>query len=384
MKQLRIRSVIANLLVFVGTALSSAWLCHQYMKLRDSEVEPVKFQKKTQRRSSSRFEGLGPLPVYQSSAELQFINDNEGWCADFDDLWHTNNGGETWQLIYSDGGIRSFHFINSQFGWMNNGELHRTEDGGHTWTQIITPMSDSAGSLWSFHLQDDGQVGWIAGGIFYPRDEPSHCFNNAAGYLPSGTPSCLNGTIFRTDDGGQSWRQQPTAKHIGRFMSISFVDETHGWAAGDAGVLRTTDGGNTWSDHDRFKKGCEDYYELQDIHATGITFLDQKNGLLMFGSGLVAKSTDGGNNWCGIAELPSLASPDECTTTSPGKFHDITFKDASYGIALDCAGAMFETRDGGASWQKLEAGLRFHSILLADKTNAWLVTQNAELIRMRL
>src|ERR1051325_6173080 len=35
------------------------------------------------------------------------------------------------------------------------------------------------------------------------------------GYINSGTPACLNGAIFRTDDGGRSWRQQPTTKDIG-------------------------------------------------------------------------------------------------------------------------------------------------------------------------
>ena len=384
MKRLRIRNVVANLLVFATTALGSAWLFHQHIELRDSEVQPVKFQKKTQRQSWSRFQRLGPLPASQFSAQLQFINDNEGWCADFDDLYHTTDGGETWQIIHSDGGIRSFHFINSQFGWMNNGELNRTADGGHTWTTIVTPMSGITGSLWSFYLQDDGKVGWIAGGIFYTRDEPSDCFNNASGYLPGGTPACLSGTIFRTDDGGRSWRQQPTSKYIGRFMSISFVDEKHGWAAGDADVIHTTDGGNTWSNVNRFKKGCTDYYELPDYQPAGITFMDRKNGLLMFDFGLVAKSTDGGNTWCGIADLPSSASAEQCTTELPGKFRDIAFKDANHGIGLDCVGVLFETRDGGASWQKVETGMSFHRILLTDKTNAWLVTQNADLITMKL
>ena len=156
-----------------------------------------------------------------------------------------------------------------------------------------------------FHLEEDGQVGWIAGGIFYPMEKPWHCFNNAAGVLKDGTPACLNGAVFRTDDGGLTWQEQPVTKSIGRFMSITFVDEKHGWVAGDAGVLHTIDGGNTWRDDDyRFKRGCENYYELQDIHPTGISFLDQKNGLLMFGSGLVAKSTDGGKTWQPPASMP--------------------------------------------------------------------------------
>ena len=380
---MKLRNVITNLLVFLITCLSSAWLFHQAEELKVDEILPVKFE--TQPQSLSRFQRVGHLPNEHPLTELQFINENEGWVADLDNLWHTDDGGKTWQLINSDHGFRSFHFINSYFGWASNSKLHRTEDGGRTWIQIDTPMAKLDGTLWSFHLEENGQVGWIAGGLYYPMEKPGECMNNATGVLKDGSPGCLNGAVFRTDDGGLSWREQPTVKNEGRFMSIDFVDANHGWVAGDAGVLHTTDGGNTWRD-DQFKKGCEDYYEYWgDIHATGISFSDQKNGLLMFEFGRVAKSIDGGKTWCGIADLPtSGASSDKCYIGEPlGKFHDVAFKDAAYGIAIDCQGTMFESSDGGATWQKLEDGM-FKSIPFHDKTNAWVVTRNLELIKVRL
>ncbi len=368
---------VANLLVFLTTFLSSASLFHPAKEPEHDEILPVKFE--TQPQSSSRFQRAGHLPNEHPVTELQFINENEGWCADVDDLWHTDDGGKTWQLINSSG-FQSVHFINSYFGWASNSELHRTDDGGHTWSQIDTPITNRGGALWSFHLEENGQVGWIAGGLYYPMDKPWDCMNNAAGILKDGSPGCLNGAVFRTDDGGLTWREQPTRKSKGRFMSINFVDENHGWVAGDAGVLHTTDGGNTWR-ADRFKKGCEDYYEMQDIEPIRISFSDQKNGLLMFDFDIVAKSVDGGKTWCGIADLPTSASPEECT---PRRFRHVAFKDASYGIAIDCLGVMFESSDGGATWQKLEDGIQFFSILFQDKTNAWVITRNHELIKVKL
>ena len=44
---------------------------------------------------------------------------------------------------------------------------------------------------------------------------------------------------------------------------------------------------------------------------------------------------------------------------------------------------MFESSDGGATWRKLEDGMQFDSILFHDKTNAWVVTRNAELIKVK-
>jgi len=322
------------------------------------------------------------IPTEHPVAELQFINESEGWCSDVDNLWHTVDGGKTWQLINSSRHFRSFHFIDSYMGWMSDWfELNRTNDGGHTWTRIDTPMSD-LGILRSFHFEENGQVGWIAGGVFYPMEKPWDCLNNARGILKDGSPGCLNGAIFRTDDGGLTWREQSTTKRIGRFMSINFVDANHGWVAGDAGVLHTTDGGNTWRD-DRFKKGCESYYEVQDIYPMRISFSDQKNGLLLFDSGFVAKSADGGKTWCGLADLRSV-SPDECYPERPGRFDDIAFKDAGHGIALDCHGVMYESSDGGATWQKVEDSMRFGSILFHDTRHAWLVTYNRQLIRVKL
>ena len=71
-------------------------------------------------------------------------------------------------------------------------------------------------------------------------------------------------------------------------------------------------------------------------------------------------------------------------TELPGKFRSTVFKDATHGIALDCAGIMFESNDGGATWGKLEDTVRFDSIVFHDATNAWVVTRNAELVRVKL
>ncbi len=54
------------------------------------------------------------------------------------------------------------------------------------------------------------------------------------------------GTILRTTDGGETWTFQAsrTGNHL---FGVSFVDANTGTAVGDLGiVLRTMDGGETW------------------------------------------------------------------------------------------------------------------------------------------
>jgi hypothetical protein len=147
-------------------------------------------------------------------------------------------------------------------------------------------------------------------------------------------------------------------------MSITFVDEKHGWIAGDADVLHTTDGGETWNVN-RFKKGCEDYYALQDIHPTGISFSDQENGLLMFGSGLIAKSTDGGSSWCGVADLPTSATPDDCRTDSPESFATsflrIQITESDLIVSASCLSRAMAVRRGG-NWKTACSSTVFFSM----------------------
>lgn len=62
-------------------------------------------------------------------------------------------------------------------------EQTASQTGGVTWDHIPTPMSDGAGSLDSFHFEANGEVGWIAGGVYYPV-KSGNCTNiESIGFL---------------------------------------------------------------------------------------------------------------------------------------------------------------------------------------------------------
>jgi len=59
-----------------------------------------------------------------------------------------------------------------------------------------------------------------------------------------------SGTIVHTTNGGQTWSPQ-TSGIQDTLRGVSFVDNSHGWVAVRTGkVLRTADGGATWTLHD--------------------------------------------------------------------------------------------------------------------------------------
>ncbi len=318
--------------------------------------------------------------------ELQFINEKEGWLAKGKHLWQTQDGGKTWELVHqlqsgSHDGFYQLQFINSGQGWVNIlNELYKSDDGGRTWSRVITPISDAAGNVWTFHLTE--KSGWIAGGMYRPMKLGEPCMNNARGILPGRGYACLKGAVFRTDDGGSSWQEQKIPQRAGRFMSITFTDSDHVWVAGDAGVFHTSNGGRTWSS-DEFRRECENYYELPDMYAASTFFVD-RTGWLTFSSGLMAKSTDGGKTWCDLFDPETLWRPDPRYVGPAPQFDSIHFRDANYGVGVGFDRLMYETVDGGAKWQQEGTLVGFETVVFADSSNGWAISKDQELYKVRL
>ncbi|HEX7330496.1 MAG TPA: YCF48-related protein [Pyrinomonadaceae bacterium] len=237
MNKHRLRRLLANLLVFLSTSLSSAWL---FTPVEQPATAP--YVRPAESSSASRFERLGMMPPGDYWRHLQFINLHEGWFSDSHTLWHTTDGGKTWRVLVSEqdlqGTVNSFHFANSNLGWMiQSGELYRTKDGGVTWDHIRAPMSDGAGSLDSFHFEGNCQVGWIPGGVYYPV-KSGNCKNSYLGNhrgmhrvrfrdVNYGLALDGQGFMYETTDSGASWHRLDTSI---KFESIRFMNETNAWA----------------------------------------------------------------------------------------------------------------------------------------------------------
>jgi photosystem II stability/assembly factor-like uncharacterized protein len=387
----RVRALVTRVIVLGITSLASIWLFetnHEHKNVDSPKTDDVA-QPEHPLYLSSKFEWIGNLPTAVSgSYGLQFIDESEGWLFQGKHLWHTKDGGKTWSHIYSIDeesfdDIREIRFVHSGLGWMMRlSELYRSENRGRTWDHIRTPMDGTEGSLWSFHFEKHGKLGWIAGGIYYPTTL-DNCINNATGILPDGSYTCLNGAVFQTEDGGLTWYQQSTTRNVGRFLSIDFIDSEHGWVAGDAGVLHTIDGGRTWRG-DKFRAGCKDYYRLQDMHPASTFFLDREIGWLFFSSGLIAKSTNGGRTWCNLFDPATLWPNDDEHVFPTRQIDNVHFQSATDGVALDTEGLLYESNDGGATWKREGTLIKFDSLAFLDASNGFAISKDKRLFRFRL
>ncbi len=96
-----------------------------------------------------------------------------------------------------------------------------------------------------------------------------------------------NGTILRTEDGGETWKR--VDKNLREWLyAVAFADEKRGYAVGARGIiLRTDDGGDNWKD---VESGFN-----SNLFAVAVAGRDD---VLVTGEqGRIIHSADGGATW---------------------------------------------------------------------------------------
>lgn len=274
----------------------------------------------------------------------------------------------TWSKVLDTGfksALRGIDFLDAQTGYvygsmpngaLTAGVLQLTTDGGAHWSAIAPPDSRGLNSA-VFVSPNIGWAGGLStGGIF---DAP-HAY------------------LFRTTDGGNSWeeRRLPTCSaSFGGYTvyRLQFVDEQQGWVSGTCGLMRTSDGGQTWN--------------LVSSRVSPADFLFV-NELVAWSSGgtSVSRSVDGGVIWQTF-EFRTLFPESEYGLTLTGVNKAVYLSEQLAWVAMgrtsSSKDALFRTRDGGVSWQALSlptyvrvAGLQFVS---ADR--GWLLSSVGVLYR---
>ncbi|MCH8531778.1 MAG: hypothetical protein LAT65_13080 [Saccharospirillum sp.] len=250
----------------------------------------------------------------------------------------STDGGGTWTQYVNDywNRLTGVHFVDENNGWIVGGlssgnppMILRTQNAGATWSEQSHPISDE-GTFFDIEFVS-ATHGWIAGGHNALTVEESDRF------------------ILHTTDGGNTWNK--VAFDFGNglpFLSVSFVDTMNGWAVGrdtedetNDSYYYTTDGGVNW------QTGKTGVYEQIGPYADRfdlVQFVDNNHGYLA-GVSRVMRTTDGGLTW-------SLAFQD-----GGMNIYDMAFVDAQRGwlvgngIGSDNAVAkIFYTENGGITW----------------------------------
>lgn len=158
-------------------------------------------------------------------ASLSFVDYNIGFCAAFNGIYKTTNGGNSWNLIYQDNAnYSSIQFIDYNLGFAVGSEypqklyLAKTTDGGLNWSKTLVASEEG-----------DSKIKMISA---------------STGFIVTESSS----KIYKTVDGGNNWFivfDDSVTNHP--IWNISFSNQLNGFA-GYIGnkIITTSDGGNTW------------------------------------------------------------------------------------------------------------------------------------------
>ena len=178
-------------------------------------------------------------------------------------------------------------FIDAAEGWVGDprGYLFHTTDGGVTWTRSRMPQSKTSTWRWGSVQQIqfvDKTHGWALMGGDY----------KSKGYWYNAS------RLYRTTDGGATWKRLWTRK--ADVQEFQFVNASRGWFVAGRSVYRTTNGGVTLVNQnaDRAIAAPRKFAKL-----TGLRFVDAKSGWVCGGyiggwtKPILLRTNDGGRTW---------------------------------------------------------------------------------------
>jgi photosystem II stability/assembly factor-like uncharacterized protein len=257
----------------------------------------------------------------------------------------TDDAGATWTRVGvlqapEGAAFTSLTFVDPSNGWaVVSGRIYRTADGGRTWTGLNAPCTE--GSTLSDATIADSSTGY-AMCTFEPGTdmEPKQ--------------------LFRTDDGGNSWRlvssvgmsfAGASVPDTGRLEitgyndRLTFVSDQTGFLLTDrGGVDMTTDGGVTF----RRIVVTDDVYSPVDVSLS-----DNGTGFLALWSGQILATTDSGQTWVQRYPTPTPSLTDAysfLTDTAGIGIVDTGSLSSGPGGEPSTATELARTKDGGETW----------------------------------
>lgn len=296
---------------------------------------------------------LLPLPSGVNSLGLRpfFLDSQTAWftpsTTGTGTLFKTGDGGGAWMAVDLPFERAGYFFLDSQNGFaledLGAGAgshyvaLHRTLDGGETWTEVFSHEPGESKSL--------PEGGTKNGVTFLDQDR---------GFIGGSIPMTDHFHFYVTKDGGASWSQETEislpAEFSGSFLESwqpIFIDERIGFlpvrASGSDGnpllIYRSEDAGETWA------------FQGSVLNGQDVDFITGMVGWIVGDAGLF-KTADGGLSWEVVTTAGVPAGEDLLKVDFVNSDHGwlLTYLEGGTGISRK----LYRTDDGGENWTLLQ------------------------------
>ncbi|MCU0293347.1 MAG: YCF48-related protein [Thermoanaerobaculaceae bacterium] len=295
-------------------------------------------------------------------------------------VYRSEDGGRSWSLAGLPGNAIDVLAVspadaNTLLAGQQN-SLLRSEDGGGVWTRIGTvgldglpidlvtfspadPRIAYASNERAHYRSTDGGKTWQSVGNCWPP-----CGNKSLLFLhPTqpgtifSTPRVGYGPLYRTDDGGTSWRYMCCYPGpLFAFIAPDPVDPDVLYGSTETGLLKSSDGGSSWAP---LGTGI--------ASKPGRVTVAPTSPRTLFVVGLdaaVYRSIDGGEQWDRLPDPPGLL------------VHELAVDPANARrvLAFGSGDHIAQSNDSGSTWTRSVVGLANVTALSALVTNSrWLI-----------
>jgi photosystem II stability/assembly factor-like uncharacterized protein len=315
-----------------------------------------------------------------------FVADSEG------NAYKSTDGGDTWEPFGPEALVLDFGLHSTDpdtiYATSSCGGVYKTMDGGATWQQVnqgLTAMApyelatvpgqpdvvyavvdgcegifegSFGGDTWQF-LPVAGASVEMESSMLVDPHEPTRLYRS--GY----------GTIYRTDDGGQTWPLSgtlpPPAVCSGDVSTLPTVlqadpsqagtllagaeircDTPSGWTE-IGGIYRSTDSGMTWTTTLTSSQVIRPISDLAHDHLTPTIAYAGTRWSGDLGSGML-RSTDGGQSWQSVArDMPQLQDAIRSIAPEPAPQFRLFVGISSRSADEHC---LYLSQDHGETWMK--------------------------------
>lgn len=179
------------------------------------------------------------------------------------------------------------------------------------------------------------------------------------------------GTLLKTTDGGATWSGLP----VGTFQNLSVVqalDANTVFAGGGCVARRSTDGGRTFTSiaFTPVEATCP-------ASLTALSFVSPTLGYLLLSDGSVFTTDDGGTQFAQRTALPGTSAAGGAAQPT-----SLVFTSATTGVGATGDGRVFRTTDAGVSWRVVgEFGFGLRQLWFADADHGFAVGTGGNFLR---